>query len=98
MLSAVVLAVALAGVVPAVCYTDPDQITKLQVLKSQLAARGPVWTNNLASWTCPTPPATTTPNQTCDPCGKAQWWGNWEYVGCRGLTIKRAPYATPADC
>lgn len=54
-------------------------VAKLQVLKGQLAARGPVWTANVANWTCPTPPATTTSNETCDPCGKAQWWGNWEY-------------------
>lgn len=32
---------------------------------------------NLANWTCPTPPETS--NGSCDPCGAAQWWGNWPY-------------------
>lgn len=65
-------------------------VDRLNRLKAVLSAKGPHWSAALQNWTCPTPAATS--NGSCDPCGAAQWWGNWAFLGCRGQELKREFY------
>lgn len=72
---------------PSLGFTLPDQLEKIEAFRDAMLARPGQqnWTKALASWACPTDPASSA-GSGCDPCGQ-RVWGNWDHLACRGPRI-----------
>jgi hypothetical protein len=60
-------------------------VNKLVAFRDSMRVRSTNWAAAIATWTCPTPPANTSPAGVCDPCGNS-YNGNWYHMHCRGNT------------